>query len=109
MIKEEISKELDSDETLQEQDRGESYGGYYQDDMTDEEFDKFKRALSRAYRAGKRGNELKKVGDFIKARHAEMQTPEYKEKQKPMKFAKSSSGDFNRYGTRIKKNPYDHS
>ena len=109
MIKEEISKELDSDETLQEQERGESYGGFYQDDMTDEEFDKFKRALSRAYRAGKRGADLKKVGDHYKTQYAKRKTPEFAASQKPLKFGPASKAEFGRGGKRIKKNPYDHS
>ena len=107
MIKEEITKELDSDESLQENERGESYGGFYQDDMTDEEFEKFKRALSRAYRAGKRGDDLKKVGDHYKTQYAKRKTPEFAASQEPLKFGSSSKSGFGRGGRRRGGSPYD--
>jgi len=109
IIKEEITKELDSGESLQENERGESYGGFYQDDMTDEEFEKFKKALSRAYRAGKRGADLKKVGDHYKTQYAKRKTPEFAASQEPKKFGSASKAEFGRGGKRIKKSSYGQS
>jgi len=129
MIKEEITKELDSDESLQE--LFGMFGGdkkeksqpqaapepepekekedvkkgatFEQGDLTPEEFEKLKRHLSGLIRRGKRGEALRKEEERYRKQAAYRKTPEFKAGQKPLKFGPASKSEFGRGGRRIKK------